>query len=33
MMVFVCGLKKDVVGALANACKKAGIKFCIYYSV
>jgi alpha-L-fucosidase len=25
--------KKDVVGALANACKKAGLKFCIYYSV
>jgi alpha-L-fucosidase len=25
--------KKDVVGALATACKKAGIKFCIYYSV
>lgn len=25
--------KKDVVGALANACKKEGLKFCIYYSV
>lgn len=25
--------KKDVVGALVTACKKAGIKFCIYYSV
>jgi len=25
--------KKDVVGALYNACKKQGIKFCIYYSV
>lgn len=25
--------KKDVVGALAAACKKQGIKFCIYYSV
>lgn len=25
--------KKDIVGALAKACKKAGIKFCIYYSV
>ncbi|HET7119184.1 MAG TPA: alpha-L-fucosidase, partial [Hanamia sp.] len=25
--------KKDVVGALATACKKAGVKFCIYYSV
>lgn len=24
---------KDVVGALAEACKKQGIKFCIYYSV
>ncbi|MBS1577288.1 MAG: alpha-L-fucosidase [Bacteroidetes bacterium] len=24
--------KKDVVGALNNACKKQGIKFCIYYS-
>lgn len=25
--------KKDIVGALAAACKKQGIKFCIYYSV
>ncbi|CAL1517206.1 alpha-L-fucosidase [Chitinophaga sp. MM2321] len=25
--------KKDVVGALAKACRKYGIKFCIYYSV
>ncbi len=25
--------KKDVVAALAAACKKAGLKFCIYYSV
>ena len=25
--------KKDVVGALANACKKVGIKFCIYFTV
>ncbi len=25
--------KKDVVGALAKACRKQGIKFCIYYSV
>lgn len=25
--------KSDVVGALANACKKYDIKFCIYYSV
>ncbi len=25
--------KKDIVGALASACKKYGIKFCIYYSV
>lgn len=25
--------KKDIVGALAAACKKYGIKFCIYYSV
>ncbi|MBZ4191441.1 alpha-L-fucosidase [Niabella beijingensis] len=25
--------KKDVVGALSKACKKEGIKFCIYYSV
>lgn len=25
--------KKDVVGLLAKACKKYGIKFCIYYSV
>jgi alpha-L-fucosidase len=25
--------KKDVVGALANACKKYNIKFCIYYTV
>lgn len=25
--------KKDVVGALNEACKKQGIKFCIYYSV
>lgn len=25
--------KKDVVGALAEACRKQGIKFCIYYSV
>ncbi|MEO8416944.1 MAG: alpha-L-fucosidase, partial [Ginsengibacter sp.] len=25
--------KKDAVGALANACKKYNIKFCIYYSV
>lgn len=25
--------KKDVVGALAEACGKQGIKFCIYYSV
>lgn len=25
--------KKDVVGQLAKACKKYGIKFCIYYSV
>ncbi|MGJ7032431.1 alpha-L-fucosidase [Niabella hirudinis] len=25
--------KKDVVGALAKACKKYGIKFCIYYTV
>jgi alpha-L-fucosidase len=25
--------KKDVVGALAAACKKQGIKLCIYYSV
>lgn len=25
--------KKDVVGALSEACKKQGIKFCIYYSV
>lgn len=24
---------KDVVGALAEACRKQGIKFCIYYSV
>lgn len=24
--------RKDVVGALAKACKKQGIKFCIYYS-
>lgn len=25
--------KKDIVGALAAACKKQGLKFCIYYSV
>lgn len=25
--------KKDIVGALAAACKKQGIKFCIYYTV
>lgn len=25
--------KKDVVGALAKACRRQGIKFCIYYSV
>src|SRR5215469_6755425 len=25
--------KKDIVGQLATACKKYGIKFCIYYSV
>jgi len=25
--------KKDIVGALNEACKKQGIKFCIYYSV
>ncbi|SHM74837.1 alpha-L-fucosidase [Chitinophaga jiangningensis] len=25
--------KKDIVGALQKACKKQGIKFCIYYSV
>ena len=25
--------KKDIVGALNKACKKQGIKFCIYYSV
>src|SRR3546814_4398580 len=25
--------KKDIVGALAKACKKADIEFCIYYSV
>ena len=25
--------KKDIVGALNGACKKQGIKFCIYYSV
>ncbi len=25
--------KKDIVGALQQACKKEGIKFCIYYSV
>ncbi|AHF18028.1 alpha-L-fucosidase [Niabella soli] len=25
--------KKDVVGALAKACKQHGIKFCIYYTV
>lgn len=25
--------KKDIVGALASACRKQGIKFCIYYSV
>ncbi len=25
--------KKDVVGALSKACKKYGIKFCMYYSV
>ena len=25
--------KKDIVGALAQACKKQGLKFCIYYSV
>lgn len=25
--------KKDIVGALAAACKKQGIRFCIYYSV
>ena len=25
--------KTDIVGALAKACKKQGIKFCIYYSV
>ncbi|WP_160714231.1 alpha-L-fucosidase [Chitinophaga solisilvae] len=25
--------KRDIVGALATACKKQGIKFCIYYSV
>lgn len=25
--------KKDIVAALNEACKKAGIKFCIYYSV
>lgn len=25
--------KKDIVGALAEACKKQGIKFCMYYSV
>lgn len=25
--------KKDVIGELAKACKKYGIKFCIYYSV
>lgn len=25
--------KKDVVGALSAACKKQGIRFCIYYSV
>ncbi|GAO42789.1 alpha-L-fucosidase [Flavihumibacter petaseus] len=25
--------KKDIVGALAKACRKRGLKFCIYYSV
>lgn len=25
--------KKDIVGALAEACKKQGIRFCIYFSV
>lgn len=25
--------KKDIVGALAAACKKQGVKFCIYYSI
>lgn len=25
--------KKDIVGELARACKKRGIKFCIYYSI
>src|ERR1700694_4829538 len=25
--------KKDIVRALANACKKQGIKFCIYFTV
>jgi alpha-L-fucosidase len=25
--------KKDVVGALATACKKQGIKFCIYFTI
>ncbi|MGN6510858.1 MAG: alpha-L-fucosidase [Chitinophaga sp.] len=25
--------KKDIVGALAEACKKQGIRFCIYYSI
>lgn len=25
--------KKDIIGELAKACKKNGIKFCIYYSV
>lgn len=25
--------KKDIVGALAAACKKQGIKFCIYYTI
>jgi len=25
--------KKDIVGALAEACKKQGIKFCIYFTV
>lgn len=25
--------KKDIVGSLATACKKYGIKFCIYYTV
>ncbi len=25
--------KKDIVGALAKACKKQGIRFCIYYTI